>query len=337
MRRRLLIVLAAFFYYSGFVRIAMWWRRLSSRRLIILNYHRATGGDLRQHMLYLRRHYHIVHLEDGLEDLYSSLGNRKRNDRRTQLVMTFDDGYRDNYTHAFELARDLQVPITIFLPPSYIESGYNYWWLEGERLVRDAQVDKVIVEKGIYHLKDEKDRKALVEVIFVHLRNAKSVAEREDFLSDMQTALAVTASFTPEEELMLPMSWKQIYEMDCCGLVTFGAHTMHHPVLSSLEDPDEVQYEVRGCRTVLEQKLGHPVRSFAYPIGKPQDIGEEALCAVKEAGFSWAFTTVSGVNTPQSNPYQLLRVPVDVSQHWLPMAALVSGVWQFFSPLWTKL
>ena len=136
---------------------------------------------------------------------------------------------------------------------------------------------------------------------------------------------------------MLPMSWKQIYEMDCCGLVTFGAHTMHHPVLSCLEDPGEVKYEVRECRTVLEHKLGHPVRSFAYPIGKPQDIGEEALRAVKEAGFSWAFTTVSGVNTPQSNPYQLLRVPVDVSQHWLTMAALVSGVWQFFSPLWAKL
>jgi peptidoglycan/xylan/chitin deacetylase (PgdA/CDA1 family) len=337
MRSFLITILIGCFYYSGLVKIALWRQRRSSPRVLVLNYHRALGGDLRRHLLFLRRHFRVLHLEEALEELYSHAENKKSYHSGISIVLTFDDGHCDNYTHSFALAQELHMPFAVFLPPNYIENGDNYWWLEGERLVRHAQVDKVIVDEEIYHLKDEKDRKAIVKVIFTHLRNAKSVADREGFLSDMHTALAVTASYTPEEELMLPMTWEQIYEMDDSGLVTFGAHTMHHPVLSCLEDPSEVQYEVQECRNVLEQKLGHPVRFFAYPIGKPQDIGDEALRAVQEAGYSWAFTTVSGVNTPQSNPYELLRVPIDVSQHWLFLAALVSGVWQFFSPLWAKL
>src|SRR5881394_1954812 len=122
MRKQIGVFVAACFYYSGLVKLARWWTQRSGPRLIILNYHRATGGDLRSHLLYLRRHYRMLHLEEALEELYSSKEKRQVRDLRTPLVLTFDDGYRDNYTHAFALARELQVPITIFLVPGYVES-----------------------------------------------------------------------------------------------------------------------------------------------------------------------------------------------------------------------
>src|SRR5438067_4891813 len=100
------------------------WLRHKGGHLVILNYHRASGGDLRRHLLYLRRHYRMLHLEEALEELYTSKPTERMCDRRTPLVLTFDDGYRDNYTHAFALARELRVPLTIFLVPGYVESGY---------------------------------------------------------------------------------------------------------------------------------------------------------------------------------------------------------------------
>jgi len=109
---------------------------------------------------------------------------------------------------------------------------------------------------------------------------------------------------------------------------------MHHPVLAYLSDPAEVQREVGECRTVLEQQLGHPVRTFAYPVGKPEHIGDAALRAVREAGYDWAVTTINGTNTSQSDPHQIRRVASGVSRHWLVMAAEASGVWKFFSHLW---
>src|SRR6266571_5782508 len=113
MRRQIGVFVAACFYYSGLVKLARWWTRRSGPRLIILNYHRASGGDLRHHLLYLRRHYRMLHLEEALKELYTSDKGKQVRDSRTLLVLTFDDGYRDNYTHAFALARELRVPITI--------------------------------------------------------------------------------------------------------------------------------------------------------------------------------------------------------------------------------
>src|SRR2546423_454016 len=141
MYKRIETLIAACFYYSGLVKLARWWTRRSGQRLVILCYHQATGGDLRRHLLYLRRHYRVLHLETALEELYTPRKSEpKRRDRRTLLVLTFDDGYYDSYTHAFALARELQVPFTIFLPPGYIENGSRFWWQEGDHLVSHAQV-----------------------------------------------------------------------------------------------------------------------------------------------------------------------------------------------------
>ncbi|MFL5695048.1 MAG: polysaccharide deacetylase family protein [Ktedonobacteraceae bacterium] len=335
MRKRLGIVVAAFFYYSGLVKLARWLTKRLGPRLIILNYHDATGGDLRRHMLYLRRHYRILHLEEALAELY---GQQKEpaaaQGRGTLLVLTFDDGYSDNYTHAFALARELQVPITLFLIPGYVESGEYFWWREGERLVRRTPMDKVSMEGQTYQLNQRDERKALAQAIDHRLRHAPSVAQREAFLAFARQALAVPASRLPQEEPNLPLKWTQVREMEESGWVSFGAHTMHHPILAYLSDPVEVQREVGDCRRMLEQRLGHPVRAFAYPVGRPEHIGDWGVRAVQEAGYNWAVTTIDGINTPQSDPHQLRRVLGDVSRNWLVMAAEVSGVWRLFSPLW---
>jgi peptidoglycan/xylan/chitin deacetylase (PgdA/CDA1 family) len=335
MRRLAGILVAACFYYSGLVGIARWLLRCSGRRLIILNYHRARGGDLRRHLLYLRRHYRMLHLEEALEELSSSNASCKQGrDRRPPLVLTFDDGYHDNYTHAFALACELEVPITIFLIPGYVESGDYFWWGESHRLVRRAQVDKVTSDERTYRLTHPLERSLLADSIDACLRHSSSVAGRESFLASMRQAMAVPPCVTVEEEEDLPLTWAEIRKMQMSGWISFGAHTMHHPVLVCLADPAEVRREVSECRSVLEQQLGQRVRTFAYPIGRPEHIGDEALKVVQEAGYDWAVTTVYGFNTTPCNPYLLQRVPGDVSRHWLVMAAEISGIWHLCAPLW---
>jgi peptidoglycan/xylan/chitin deacetylase (PgdA/CDA1 family) len=310
--------------------------RCSDQQLTILNYHRASTGDLRRHLLYLRRHYRMMHLEEALEELYASTATEKklRWDRRTPLVLTFDDGYHDNYTHAFKLVCELQIPITIFLIPGYIESGDYFWWGEGQRLVRRAGVDEITLEGHTYRLGEPGDRVALSQLIDARLRYAVSVAEREVFLVKVRDMLAMPSSITLEEEGARPLTWAQVHKMKESGWVSFSTHTMHHPVLAYLADPAEVKREVVECRRILEQQLGHRIRSFAYPIGRFEHISDEVVQAVREAGYDWAVTTIHGINTPQSDPYRLRRVLGDVSRHWLVMAAETSGIWYLLSPLW---
>jgi peptidoglycan/xylan/chitin deacetylase (PgdA/CDA1 family) len=329
MYNKILTVVAACLYYSGLVGLGRWLIQRQGPRLIILNYHAVTGGKLREHLLYLRRHYRLLHLEDALEELFSPPEHPVR-DRRTPLVLTFDDGYYDNYTQAFALACELQVPLTIFLIPGYIETGDRFWWLEPDYLIAHAQVREVTIEGQTYHLNTSGERAALARAIDTRIRFASSVHEREAYLREVRQLLEVPYAVTLEEKSNLPISWAEVEAMKRCEWISFGGHTMHHPLLAYLTDPSESEYEVRQCRAELEQHLQSSVQSFAYPVGKLGDIGEHAVRSVQKAGYSWAVTTIRGINTPQCNPYLLHRLCMDIQQHWLIIAAKVSGIWSIF-------
>ena len=335
MRKQVGIFVAAVLYYSGLVGLARWLMQQRGSHLIILNYHRASTGDLYRHLLYLRRHYRVLHLEKALEELFQpDRDKQKRQDRRTALVVTFDDGYYDMYTHAFVLARKLQVPISIFLIPGYIENKKRFWWKEGRYLAQHTQVEQVTIAERTYQLRDPAERGLLAQSIDHSLRHARSVAEREELLSRFRQVLSVPDEVAEEQEKDRSIGWEEAREMLQSGRVSLGAHTMHHPVLAYMSDANEVRYEIGECRQKLEQNLSRPVYVFAYPIGKTEHIDETAIQAVRDAGYRWAVTTLRGINTPDSDPYQLRRVASEVSRHWLVMAAETSGIWYLFSPVW---
>lgn len=335
LRNRIKLCIAGCLYYGGLVKLLRWWMEHSEQHLIILNYHCATGGDLRSHLLYLRQHYRLLHLEEALEELYAPHKEQRRHywhRRRTPLVVTFDDGYRDNYTYGFTLARELEVPVTIFLIPGYMESQHFFWWQEAHHLVNNAQVDNIAIEGRTYNLLCQDERNALIQTIDAHVRNATSVVKREEFLDWIRNALVVPP-LTPVEDSEIALRWSDVQEMEESGWVTFGAHTMHHPILAYMQNVSEVLYEVSECRRVIERKLGHRVRTFAYPVGAPEHIGTAALRAVQNSGYDWAVTTVCGINIPQQDPYLLRRVETDVDRHWLILAAEIVGIWQPLSML----
>lgn len=330
MARGLEIVVAACLYYSGLVKLSRFLNRRSGQKLVILCYHRASGGNLRKQLLYLKRHYRMLHLESALEEIYQpSKGLSQRRDQRTLLVATFDDGYQDNYTEGLALARELQVPITIFLTPTYIESGQPFTFLAGvtNHLVPYAQVNQATIEGRTYLLDSLDERKKLTKTIAARVRNTTSIASREEYLASVRKALAVPSSLTEGEKMDLPLTWSEVEEMEKSEWVSFGAHTMNHPMLTCLTDPLEVNYEVSESRSVLEKKLGHPVRTFAYPYGAFDNV---ALSAVRTAQYGWAVTIIDGFNTAQADPHQLYRMVVGIEQHWLVVAAKTSGVWEFF-------
>jgi peptidoglycan/xylan/chitin deacetylase (PgdA/CDA1 family) len=280
---------------------------------------------------YLRHHYRLLPLGTALDELFDCSGaeSSRRQDTRTRLALTFDDGYHDNFTHAFALAREMCIPLTIFLVPGYIESGDYFWWLEASRLVQRAQVTEVSCEGRTFRLNDASSRSALTRTIDTRLRYASSVDERDAVLATVRSALKIPCSLTTEEVPARPLTWTEVREMEASGWISFGAHTMNHPVLACLRNRAEVAWEVTECRKVIERQLGHSVDVFAYPFGEPEHIGHPALQAVSTAGYHTAVAGIRGSNTPRTNPYLLRRIGADANDHWLVVAARATGVWGF--------
>lgn len=334
MRKVFGVLVAVLLYYGGIVRLFRWRMRRAGKRLVILNYHHAGIGNLRAHLVYLRRHYRILHLEEALRELYSEHVDE---DQRTLAAITFDDGYRDSYTCALALARELQVPITVFIVPGYIDSGEHFWWFESRRLVTYAQVDEVTLDDVTYHLGEQGVKDRLTQLIDERLRNATSVTEREDFIKSLRQLLRTPAGATIDGGRGLPLTWGEVLKMQESGLVSFGAHTVHHPVLSYLKEPEELRYEVEESRHIIAQHLGRQVQTFAYPIGQSEHINDEVIEAVRKAGYAGAVSTFRGINSPANDPFLLHRVVTDVKRHWLVLAAETSGLWGNLAPLWKSI
>ncbi|HNF67675.1 MAG TPA: polysaccharide deacetylase family protein, partial [Plasticicumulans sp.] len=112
----------------------------------------------------------------------------------------------------------------------------------------------------------------------------------------------------------LMMTHAQLRALHTAGM-EIGGHTISHPILT--RTPAEVaRAEIAGGRAELEALIDAPVRSFAYPNGKPgADYGPEHVAMVRELGFDCAVVTSHGVSVAATDPYQLARfTPWDRSE-----------------------
>jgi peptidoglycan/xylan/chitin deacetylase (PgdA/CDA1 family) len=329
-RERILVYIAAFLYYSGLIHVIHWLHRHSGNRLIIVNYHQASGGELRRHLLYLNKYFRLQFVGQALEALYSQ-DKASGKDQRLPLAVTFDDGYIDNYTDAYKLAHELQIPITIFLITSYIENGAAYWWLDN--LVQKAQVDQVTIDGHTYYLNKLDEQQELAQLIDTQMSSESDKEARQAYLIKMSKMLSAPVPALPEidEESMPMLTWEQIQEMQASGWVAFEGHTHHHPILAGLTDADEACKEVITCRSLVQEKVGQSGLVFAYPHGGIEHIGTNGLLAVQRAGYRWALTTVPGANTARTHPYLIRRVSATSQTHWLIIVLMTSGIWDFLA------
>lgn len=99
------------------------------------------------------------------------------------------------------------------------------------------------------------------------------------------------------------VTWDMIYEMDHSGLVEIGSHTVWHRELPSLSDAD-AQMEIRDSKSLLEWRLGHPIVSFCYPVGR---VGPRDAALVQATGYEIAVTTRPGRARAEDDPFLLVR------------------------------
>jgi len=88
--------------------------------------------------------------------------------------------------------------------------------------------------------------------------------------------------------------------------VTIGSHTRSHPRLTEV-DEGRIEDEIRGSKAALEERLGTPVRHFAYPFGLFDD---RARAAVQRAGYRTGCSTRSGFNRTDADRFTLRRIEV---------------------------
>jgi peptidoglycan/xylan/chitin deacetylase (PgdA/CDA1 family) len=312
-------------------------RRRVTPKFAVLCYHRVgTDGvplfsrlkpsEFEAQMRYLTQHYRVV----SLDQLCSEL--REARLVEPTVAVTFDDGYRDLYTHAFPALQKYAIPATVYLIGRCMETGEPPWYDRIFVAVKNAPgntLDVPLDRLTRFELGSGEDRLQIVWQIVCYLRTIPDHLRRawcarfEQILPVQQTEL---------EERML--NWEQVRAMQKGGLF-IGAHTMSHPAVSQL-DPSDFEEELARSKRLLEERLGVPVADFAYPFGKLSDVSPAAEAFLARSGYRSAVTTLEGCNLPTTNPFRLRRIQVDDSDSMASFALTLGRVFlEYPDPLET--
>lgn len=238
-------------------------RRLHGGRLVVLTFHRVRPGgddpraramrtldapvpDLRRLLVWMRERYEPLALRDWI--------GRDSPPPRPAFAVTFDDGWADNYEHAFPVLRELGIPATIFLATQAVEECIPFWWqMPG------------LTDFEIEHLKRHSHRWIKAQMLG-HPEFRK--AHAGDFLT-----------------------WAQIREMGQSGLVDFGPHGHRHELLDAMAREEALE-DIRQCWTLMKQRAPDAlVPLLAWPNGNARD---DLAADLEALGLRGAFGTRRG-------------------------------------------
>lgn len=263
----------------------------------ILMYHgvaRQGAGELAAQLRYLARHFKVVSLEMMLDRIIN--GSYPLAD---EIVLTFDDGLRNNLTVIYPILRELQLPATMFVCPALVESGEWLWNHEMRCRLQMLAIPDV-AELRMKLLTPGTTVDAIIEWMKTLPLQQRRMAEA--------IIRQATAGFQPtaaQKEAFDVMNWDDLRSLDC-DLITVGSHTLSHPILTKLSG-QEIEAEILESRRCLEQRLGRKVDLFCYPNGA---YDRRAYQLVQKT-YRASVTTETGVidGTDGLDVHRLPRIP----------------------------
>lgn len=297
---------------------------------MVLTYHRildepdfqdplkVSVANFEKQILFLKKDYQIL---SGKE--VGDIIRKGQPFPQNSCLITFDDGWRDNYTHAFPILKKYEVPALIFISTDYIGTSKVFWH---EQLVK-------IFSKMPSHFQIEKHKSTLNK--WPHELCKRMIDISESGLDERQTKIheltVYLKGFNLEtidqikqdierfwengesENYPLMLSWEEVQEM-LRNNICFGSHTKRHVILTRT-DEDKIKEELFESKERIESKINQPVYFLSYPNG---DYNDFVIKIAREAGFLASFTCNPGTNISSEHPFELKRnhINEDSSLDW---------------------
>ncbi|MDD5427108.1 MAG: polysaccharide deacetylase family protein [candidate division Zixibacteria bacterium] len=325
MRRTFKHILIAALYYSGLLALYLFLFKPSVRKTpLILMFHQVFKNPEKENILiqdglhvsqdtfdkqlsYLKKKYNVISLSQLVELLEKHQSLPKKT-----AVITFDDGWRDNYQYAYPVLKKHNLPAIIFITTDFIESQKIFWFLEAALLHQKGRLSEGQFYKIFEDLPTTKEN--LPETSSFNRKNIKFLYHNtESFLeflkqfdssmiSSILDRMSELSGFRLLDRLTerWMLNWDEIKAMT--DLVEIGSHGCSHRIMTRLR-PEEIMKELTASKKIIEEKTGQPVSLFAYPNGDYSAEIEKMVC---QAGYRAAIATSQGPSSPDG--YELFAI-----------------------------
>jgi len=222
------------------------------------------------------------------------------------VVLTVDDGYADFYQVAYPILEKYGMKATVFPAIDFLE-GKSYWWDRLHFMLANTQVEFARItlsgrswEMNLTTIQGK--RKAYDELndLCVFLDEASRAA----ILQQLSEVLQVQPSISSMPG-HAPLTWRQLQQLVAHGY-EIGSHSISHPRLTAITRTS-LRWELRTSKQILEERLGCPVVTLAYPNGFPSDVNLDVMQEAAAAGYFGAVLAY-GIPSPSDNTFQLARM-----------------------------
>lgn len=265
----------------------------------------TTSKEVFGHLLdWLLENFKILPLDELVKRR-----NKPSSDSKPLSAITFDDGWLDNYLHAFGLLRERKLPATIFLPVRLIGTARRFWqdrlWLCTKGLQPSERL--FLIESAARQFPWFPGTKDIRS----HQRSLKSFLmtrpsqEAEEFVQCLCESVGLSEASTDRAFL----DWNEVRAMHNSG-ISFGSHTLNHSLLTVIP-PAQLLPEICDSKRELQERLGTDVSSFSYPWGAASPLARQIA---KDSGYAFAVgTTPGGLVREQDDDWMLPRLAVSDS------------------------
>jgi peptidoglycan/xylan/chitin deacetylase (PgdA/CDA1 family) len=236
--------------------------------------------------------------------------------RRSVFLMS-DDGYANTLGVAQKILQELNLPWTLFVSTRHIDTAERnpaflarLFGLFAPSAKYDiANLDAQLTLDGRGDRTEAANR-------FVAKLTTLDADRAQAALASMRAQFpgldALAQRYTSDTFL----TWSEVATLKAQG-VEIGAHAHWHWPMHDAQSAEYVGEQARLSRARIEAEIG-ACRYFAYPFGNVADVGRAAWCAVRDAGYDYAFTTLSGSLDASTNRWLMPRYGLELSEPRLP-------------------
>ncbi|MDR2169678.1 MAG: polysaccharide deacetylase family protein [Planctomycetaceae bacterium] len=324
--------------FSGLNFLSRYFRR---RRFLSLCYHSVISDDsppndartriavtksqFNEQLKELRKHWRPVSL--------TQIRNAIQNDiplPDNAVHVSFDDGFRNNFTLAAPLLAQYEIPATIFVTTNLIGSVNQLFWILElyERLIvlPDSEIE---INGETYQLPPPESPQRTEICINIINRVKRTGAKEQDFLlQKLRNKVEIDLTPAWKRELYEFLDWDEIRLLRKQG-IEIGSHTVSHCILSNL-DQTELNHELAESKKCIERELGTECESLAYPFGSAYDFSEKVVETAKRLGFRLAFTLQERRNAIKLDAMRLHRICIHREHTLNSFRALIAGTRNIF-------
>jgi peptidoglycan/xylan/chitin deacetylase (PgdA/CDA1 family) len=255
-----------------------------NRDNLVWNEHmKVSPGFLKNFIEAKQSEYRFISLNE-----LSEISRNKRKLKKPFIILTFDDGYKDNYEYALPLLDRMRVPFTVYVTTSFPGRTAFLWWYVLEEILKKN--DAILLSDGQKFSCTTKEEK---EAAFLLIRKIILSLNQNDLTSEFFALLKNYEYDYTALNNELCLDWDMIKEMSNSKYCTIGGHTVNHRTLNKLTQ-DQLASEIINGKRLLEEKTGKPVKHFSYPFGTFDEIGEREVEFVKNCGFDTACYAFGG-------------------------------------------